>query len=516
MAYNCKATAQCKIKIMNQEKLKILTVEDNPADFRLLQEYLKDGFSSNFVLAHAKTIKEALIVSSAEKFDIILSDMGLPDSTGLDSLEKLYIHNPSVPIIVLTGFDDEETGIRALKKNAQDYLVKGEINPNILVKSIRYSIQRKLGEAKLQKLNRTLKALSASSRAMMHAVDEQKYLEEVCRNFVRDCGYELVWIGFAEDDENKSVRPLAQAGFEEGYLDTLNISWADNERGRGPTGTAIRTKKPCICADMLTDQNFLPWRKEAIKRGYASSVVLPLVIDKKAFGAISIYSKEPNSFDEEEVELLFELANDLSNGISSIRLRKKNKQAEEALQRAHDELEERVDERTRELINEIQQHTLAKQALSNSLAELKDTEKRIRASNSLFKLLGTSSSRKNYLEAVVKFVRGIAGCRCAGIRVLNEEGMIPYESYIGFDREFWEKENWLSVNKDSCVCIRVVTGESKPQDLSCLTKSGSFHCPNTLKFLAGLSEEDKKEFRGVCIQRGFKSVNIIPLRHKDN
>ena len=122
---------------MNQEKLKILAVEDNPADFRLLQEYLKEGFPSGFELVHAKTLREALAVSTAEKFDIILSDMGLPDSTGLDSLEKLYSHNPSVPIIVLTGFGDEDVGVRALKKNAQDYLVKGEINPNILIKSIR-------------------------------------------------------------------------------------------------------------------------------------------------------------------------------------------------------------------------------------------------------------------------------------------------------------------------------------------------------------------------------------------
>ena len=82
------------------------------------------------------------------------------------------------------------------------------------------------------------------------------------------------WCGsaIAENDENKTVRPVAHAGFEEGYLETLRITWADSERGRGPTGTAIRTGQPSMCRNMLTDPAFLPWREEAIKRGYASSL----------------------------------------------------------------------------------------------------------------------------------------------------------------------------------------------------------------------------------------------------
>ena len=87
----------------------------------------------------------------------------------------------------------------------------------------------------------------------------------------------MVWIGFAENDEEKSVRPVASAGFEKGYLETMDITWADTERGRGPTGTAIRTGKPCACTDMLTDPKFAPWRDQAVRRGYASSLVLPLL-----------------------------------------------------------------------------------------------------------------------------------------------------------------------------------------------------------------------------------------------
>jgi PAS domain S-box-containing protein len=186
-------------------------------------------------------------------------------------------------------------------------------------------------DTELRRLNRTLKALSNSSQAMVRAENEQEYLKKVCRIVVADCGHKLVWIGFAEEDEGKTVRPVAHAGFEEGYCETLKISWADTERGRGPTGTAIRTGKPSICKNMLTDPAFAPWREQALKRGYASSIVLPLLAGNKAFGAINIYSKDADPFSEEEVALLTELAGDISYGIMALRVRSARDDAEKKL-----------------------------------------------------------------------------------------------------------------------------------------------------------------------------------------
>ena len=192
--------------------------------------------------------------------------------------------------------------------------------------------ERRRQEEELQKLNRTLRALSRSNEALMRAEEELVFLEEVCRIVVQDCGYAMVWIGYAEDDEDKTVRPVAHAGFAEGYLETLNLTWADRERGRGPTGTAIRTGKPILCADMLTDPRFEPWRDEAIRRGYASSLALPLLDGGKAFGAVTIYSTQPDPFSEEEIELLSEMADDLTYGIASLRLRLQSRQTLQALQ----------------------------------------------------------------------------------------------------------------------------------------------------------------------------------------
>jgi PAS domain S-box-containing protein len=224
-----------------------------------------------------------------------------------------------------------------------------EGKPALVLLAIKDATEREQREERLRRLNRVLRALSDSDQAMMRATSEPDYLNEVCRVIIEDCGYSMVWIGFAENDENKTVRPVTQAGFEEGYLETVNITWADTKRGRGPTGTAIRTGKPAICRNMLTDPDFKPWRKEALKRGYASSIVLPLISDGKAFGAINIYSKLPDPFSEEEIELLTELGNDLTYGLKILRLRQEQRQAEAAVREARDQLEVRVKERTAEL-----------------------------------------------------------------------------------------------------------------------------------------------------------------------
>jgi len=191
-------------------------------------------------------------------------------------------------------------------------------------------IIKDLSKDELGKVNRTLIALRHSSFAMMQATDEISYLEDVCKIIVDDCGYSMVWLGIVEE-ESKKVHPVAYAGFEEDYLKTLNITWDDTERGQGPTGTAIRTGKVCICENMITDPKFNPWREEAVKRGYASSIVLPLINNEKAFGTLNIYSEEPNPFSEEEKELLKELSEDISFGITSIRLRIEHEKAEKAL-----------------------------------------------------------------------------------------------------------------------------------------------------------------------------------------
>ncbi len=190
----------------------------------------------------------------------------------------------------------------------------------------------------LDRLNRTLNALKNSSQAMVRAQKESEYFADVCRIVHDACGYAMVWIGLAGQDAGKTVRPVAHAGFEAGYLETLKLTWADTERGRGPTGTAIRTGKAVKCANMLTDPNFGFWREEAIKRGYAASLALPLLDHGQAFGVITIYSRQPDSISADELGLLSELADDLAHGIITLRLRAAHEQAETALRQSEERL----------------------------------------------------------------------------------------------------------------------------------------------------------------------------------
>ena len=219
----------------------------------------------------------------------------------------------------------------------------------LLVGTLQDITSRKEKEEKLRKLNQTLTVLSKSSQAMSHSVNETDYLEEVCKIIVEDTDFVMVWMGYAEEDEAKTIRPVASAGFNDNYLQTIQFSWADNEFGRGPTGTAIRTGTMCKCNNILTDPTFKPWREQALQRGFASAIVFPLKSGDKTFGALTIYSHQPDSFLEDEIKTLSKLANDLAHGITTIRLKAAHQKAKQALVESYAELEELVKLRTAEL-----------------------------------------------------------------------------------------------------------------------------------------------------------------------
>jgi len=190
--------------------------------------------------------------------------------------------------------------------------------------------ERKRTEEALCRLNRELRAISNCNQTLLRATDEQSLLKEICRIVCEEAGYRLAWVGYAEHDDAKTVRPVAWAGVEDGYLATVNVSWADTERGQGPGGTAIRSGELVYFQDSTTDPRFAPWRESALQRGYRSGIVLPLKDEHaNAFGCLCIYSAQSDAFTSEEIRLLEELAGDMAFGIVTLRSRDARKRAEE-------------------------------------------------------------------------------------------------------------------------------------------------------------------------------------------
>ncbi len=204
-------------------------------------------------------------------------------------------------------------------------------------------------EDELRRVNRALRMLSASNQTLIRATEEGGLLNEICRMVVDVGGYRMAWVGLAEHDVAKTLRPVAHAGFESGYLESVNLAWADVERDRGPDGIAIRTGQPCVARDISSDPAFAPWREDALQRGCHSIIALPLTNEGQTFGALSIYAAQVDAFDAKEVDILEELAGDLAYGIVALRTRSARARAEDDIQRLNHELDQRVRERTAQL-----------------------------------------------------------------------------------------------------------------------------------------------------------------------
>jgi hypothetical protein len=190
--------------------------------------------------------------------------------------------------------------------------------------------ERKRAEEALRRLNRELRAISDCNQTLLRATDEQTLLERICRIVCEEAGYRMAWVGYAEHDEAKSVRPVAWTGAEAGYLASAGITWADTDRGRGPTGEAIRSGKSCCVQDFATDSRLAPWRESLLQRGFRSGIALPLKDENNnAFGSLTIHSAQPNSFTPEEIRLLEELAGDMAFGIVTLRSRAARQRAEQ-------------------------------------------------------------------------------------------------------------------------------------------------------------------------------------------
>ncbi|WP_460840772.1 EAL domain-containing protein [Noviherbaspirillum agri] len=308
-------------------------LEDSESRFRQLVESAPDAVfvqtHGRFVYLNNAALRLFGATSKEELIGQLLLDRAAPDFRAdiADRIRRLIEERQVV--------QPEETRYLRLDNTTVDVEVSAVPfnfeNENGALVFARNITERKRAEATQNKLNRALRLLSDCNMTLVHTQREQSLLEEICRLVVVNGGYIMAWVGYAEHDEDKTVRPMSQYGLDEGYLETANVSWGESERGRGTVGVAIRTGRIQVNRNFLTNPAMAPWREAARRRGYQSSISLPLVSEGRTFGALSIYSADPDSFEDDEVELLRELANDLAFGIATLRTRVQREEAEEKL-----------------------------------------------------------------------------------------------------------------------------------------------------------------------------------------
>ena len=268
---------------MEKNKIKILLIEDNPADARLVFEMLRGLINPIFKIVYANLMSEGLKILESENFDSCLLDIGLPDSRGFEGLEKITEKYPAIPVILLTGVDDEKLGIQAMQNKAADYLVKGRIDTGLLVRSIRYAVERKKMEAVLHEREQRLRLATDVAELgifVWNIKSDRVYWEN-------DRMYEI--FGYTKGDkllsreeflrstiypeDRKEFTEKLKEGLRVGYLTNLTcrihrksdsaIRWLEFSGGFD-VSTAPETRAICIVRDVTERKE----NERMLKRGY--------------------------------------------------------------------------------------------------------------------------------------------------------------------------------------------------------------------------------------------------------
>lgn len=280
---------------MPRHPIRVLAVGGNREKCLLSQTMLAETAEEDFSVEHAATCEAALQALRQGRFDVVLLDCGPEGEGGAELLDAIREMPRRVPA---------------------DCPEKSPVSPCASEQTIRPGAKQSAAENALRRVDRMLAVLKECRRAIREAGEEKSLFQEICRILADTGGYRLCWIGLAEAG-NSSLLPVAHAGHEAGYLQAVTALGKDGQRGRCPSFAALREGRVVAIGDIRSKSPFPAWRREALARGYASSVDIPLVREGEIFGLLSIRSAAPDAFDERETDILRDLADDISRGITS-------------------------------------------------------------------------------------------------------------------------------------------------------------------------------------------------------
>jgi len=330
---------------MPENKINILLIEDNDGDAVLINEMLYEIRLKKFELNRSHNLKEGITFLENNKIDIVLLDLSLPDSSGLNTFLKLHEKFPDIPAILLTGLNDEELAVNSVQAGAQDYLVKGAIDSTLLLRAILYGIERsrllkivndelnykKTIEDALTKSNRALKVLSECNQIVVRAVNRDELLNNICRVLIEIGGFCFVWIAIFDDQNGANSNKLYKHSDCRGpEIYNADISLKLDEWIR------TREKHQDALTLIYDDYNWTLEENNILFNDTSglickSSASFPLIPDGNLIGFFNIYSHDQNIFGKDEIKLLSELTDDISLGLRTIKIRKEQEKTLKSL-----------------------------------------------------------------------------------------------------------------------------------------------------------------------------------------
>jgi two-component system, cell cycle sensor histidine kinase and response regulator CckA len=273
-----------------------------------------------FARLHGRTVEETTCSSATDLFHpsahpYILHSLDVADRTGQVRFEALRVRADG-------SVFPAQVDIVSVSDAAG--------RPLYRVATVEDITEQKVHRREIERLNHLYATLSAINGAIVRATSPAELFQEICRVTVEHGGFKLVWVGLC-DPETHAVRVVSRAGKDTGYLDEIRVYCDDRPEAQGIVGTCIREGCPSISNDIVSDPRMAPWRSAAVMHGWLSAAAFPIRVEGRVCGAFTVYSEEPDAFQDSEVALLTEAARDISFGLEHLRKEERRLQAEGAL-----------------------------------------------------------------------------------------------------------------------------------------------------------------------------------------
>ena len=310
---------------------KVLLVEDNPGDALLLREALIDlGGTLVLDLVHVGRLDDGLRRLRQEEFDAILLDLSLPDAHGLDTVARMQAAAPRLPIVVLTGLDDDAAALEAVRAGVQDYLVKGQIDGRLLIRALRYAIERKRTQEEIQQHLSRMATLKDINIALTSTLDLSAVLEVLLQK-VATLMPEFAAAVRLWDEERLILSPVSCCNFNDAEW-KAEAARPDFESDF--TAEVFRSKTLVLVERARNNaqaEHAAFYRKHDVN----AYLGIPMLVEEQVLGVVSFYARGDRSFSAQEVEFLSALASQASVAIRNSQVHGQMKQLVERLDRSN-------------------------------------------------------------------------------------------------------------------------------------------------------------------------------------